>query len=66
MTERDQLWRAVLAAPDDDAPRLAFADWLEDHGDAARADFVRTQIALEPSRNSPPPGGSSSASRTRT
>ena len=46
MTEREQLWQAVLAAPDDDAPRLAFADWLEDHGDPTRAEFIRVQIAL--------------------
>lgn len=24
--------RAILDAPDDDAPRLAFADWLDEHG----------------------------------
>lgn len=32
--------------PDDDAPRLILADWLEDHGspaDAARAEFIRLQ-----------------------
>src|SRR5262249_29705794 len=35
--------------PDDDLPRLAYADWLEERGDAdqlARADFIRAQIAL--------------------
>src|SRR4051812_185048 len=30
----------------DDAPRLIFADWLEDHGDADRAEFIRTQCRL--------------------
>jgi uncharacterized protein (TIGR02996 family) len=29
--------------PDDDGPRLVLADWLEDHGEAARAEFVRLQ-----------------------
>lgn len=29
--------------PDDDTPRLILADWLEDHGDTARAEFIRVQ-----------------------
>src|SRR5690349_17646550 len=33
----------IAAHPDDDAPRLIFADWLDDHGDADRAEFVRLQ-----------------------
>src|SRR5690348_15259175 len=39
----------IIAHPDDDAPRLILADWLEDHGDehtAARAEFIRLQIEL--------------------
>jgi uncharacterized protein (TIGR02996 family) len=42
----DGLWRAILDDPDDDAPRLVYADWLDEHGDADRAEFIRTQIAL--------------------
>lgn len=34
----------IRADPDEDAPRLIFADWLEEHGDAARAEFIRVQI----------------------
>jgi uncharacterized protein (TIGR02996 family) len=30
--------------PDDDAPRLVYADWLDDHGDADRAEFIRAQV----------------------
>jgi uncharacterized protein (TIGR02996 family) len=43
---------AVLAAPDDDLPRLVYADALEEAGDAARAEFIRVQIELarEPGR----------------
>jgi uncharacterized protein (TIGR02996 family) len=40
------LLRAILAAPADDTPRLVYADYLEEHGDPARAAFIRTQIAL--------------------
>jgi len=29
--------------PDDDTPRLILADWLDDHGDTARAEFIRVQ-----------------------
>jgi uncharacterized protein (TIGR02996 family) len=49
MTDRDALMRAILDQPADDTPRLAFADWLEEHGGtagAARAEFIRLQIAL--------------------
>lgn len=44
MTDSDDLLRAVIANPDDDTPRLIFADWLDDRGDHARADFIRVQI----------------------
>jgi uncharacterized protein (TIGR02996 family) len=37
----------IIANPDDDAPRLVYADWLEDNGDADRAEFIRLQIRLE-------------------
>ncbi len=38
------LYKAVLAAPDDDLPRLVYADRLEELGDQARAEFIRLQI----------------------
>src|SRR5262249_20582690 len=34
---------AIRAQPDDDAPRLVFADWLEETGDTDRAEFIRLQ-----------------------
>jgi uncharacterized protein (TIGR02996 family) len=36
----------VIGRPGDDAPRLVYADWLDDHGDADRAEFVRVQCRL--------------------
>jgi uncharacterized protein (TIGR02996 family) len=39
--------RAIAASPDDDAPRLVYADYLDETGDpakAARAEFIRVQI----------------------
>jgi uncharacterized protein (TIGR02996 family) len=46
MTTQAELLRAVLDAPEDDTVRLAYADRLEEDGDADRAEFIRTQIAL--------------------
>jgi uncharacterized protein (TIGR02996 family) len=36
--------RAVMAAPDDDLPRLVYADWLDENGQPERAEFIRLQI----------------------
>ena len=47
MTDQDSLMRSILDAPDDDAPRLVYADWLEEHGEAERAEFIRLQIEAE-------------------
>jgi uncharacterized protein (TIGR02996 family) len=35
--------QAIRDNPEDDTPRLIYADWLEEHGDAARAEFIRVQ-----------------------
>ncbi len=37
---------AILAAPDDDAPRLVCADWLEERGQPERAEIIRVQVSL--------------------
>ena len=44
--DAEALLRAILAAPDDDAPRLVYADWLDEHGDPDRAAFIRAQVEL--------------------
>jgi uncharacterized protein (TIGR02996 family) len=46
MTERDALLQAVLDDPDDAAPRPIFADGLEEHGEQARAEFIRVEYPL--------------------
>jgi uncharacterized protein (TIGR02996 family) len=38
---------AIAASPDDDLPRLVYADWLDENGDADRAEFIRIQCELE-------------------
>src|SRR4051794_18097538 len=45
MNERAAILRAVCDDLAADAPRLVYADWLDDHGRAARAEFVRVQVA---------------------
>jgi uncharacterized protein (TIGR02996 family) len=42
------LLRAIIDNPEEDTPRLAYADWLDERGggaNAARAEFIRIQIA---------------------
>lgn len=46
MTDRDALVAAILADPEDDLPRLIYADWCEEQGDLERAEFVRVQCEL--------------------
>ncbi|VTU01082.1 Repeat-companion domain protein OS=Isosphaera pallida (strain ATCC 43644 / DSM 9630 / IS1B) GN=Isop_0392 PE=4 SV=1: LRR_6 [Gemmataceae bacterium] len=45
-SDRDALVRAICASPREDTPRLAFADWLDEHGHAAHAAFVRSDVAM--------------------
>lgn len=46
MTESDAFLAAIAGRPDDDLPRLVYADWLDDHDEPARAEFIRVQIEL--------------------
>src|SRR5262249_9986232 len=45
-TQQDALYRAVCEYPDEDAPRLIFADFVDENGDPIRAACIRTQVAL--------------------
>jgi uncharacterized protein (TIGR02996 family) len=36
----------ILEHPDDDTPRLVYADWLDENGDPDRAEFIRVQCEL--------------------
>jgi uncharacterized protein (TIGR02996 family) len=45
--QRHGLIRAIYEEPWDDAPRLIYADWLEEHGQPERAEFIRRTIAYE-------------------
>jgi uncharacterized protein (TIGR02996 family) len=52
-TDEDALLAAVAAAPLDDAPRLVYADWLQERGDEPRADYLRTVVSLMDSPDDP-------------
>jgi uncharacterized protein (TIGR02996 family) len=45
------LLRSIAAAPDDDTPRLVFADWLDENSsedaDLARAEFIRLSCKMK-------------------
>jgi uncharacterized protein (TIGR02996 family) len=47
--ERAALLKAICDEPEDDTPRLVYADWLDEHAgseaDRARAEFIRLQVA---------------------
>ena len=45
MTHNEASLQAIIENPDDDAPRLVYADWLEERGDP-RGEFIRVQCDL--------------------
>jgi uncharacterized protein (TIGR02996 family) len=47
MDLQDAFLRDVAQHPADDGPRLVYADWLDEHGQPGRAEFIRTQVQLE-------------------
>lgn len=53
MNDGDLLLKAIVAEPDEDTPRLIYADWLDETGtDPARAEFIRVQCRLARGRSS--------------
>ncbi len=45
-SEEKALLDAIRVEPLNDLPRLVYADWLEEHGQAERAEFIRVQCRL--------------------
>jgi uncharacterized protein (TIGR02996 family) len=46
MNEGDGLLDDIIANPDDDGPRLVYADWVEEHGQDERGEIIRVQCRL--------------------
>jgi uncharacterized protein (TIGR02996 family) len=40
-SEKAALLRAIVGSPNEDTPRLVYADWLDENGDSDRAEFIR-------------------------
>jgi uncharacterized protein (TIGR02996 family) len=53
MSDGDALLQAILDSPDDDGLRLVYADWLEEHSEPERAEFIRVQIELATLKKGP-------------
>lgn len=54
MSDADALLKAIVRHPGDDAPRLVYADWLEENGRAEEAEFLRVQCRLAAAEPSDP------------
>ncbi len=48
MNHEEGFLQAIRAAPGDNTPRLVYADWLEERGDRARANYLRLECAWVP------------------
>ncbi len=53
MSDEEALLAAISAHPDEDTPRLAFADWLDENDRNIRAEFIRVQCALKQTGDRP-------------
>jgi len=50
MTDEQGLLYGIRVDPFDDAPRLVYADWLDENGQSDYASFIRVQIQLAKAR----------------
>jgi uncharacterized protein (TIGR02996 family) len=46
LTHDDAFLASIIESSDDDAPRLIYADWLDENGQGERAEFIRVQCQL--------------------
>jgi uncharacterized protein (TIGR02996 family) len=46
VTIKEAIYAAILREPDEDLHRLALADWLDEHDQPERAEFIRVQCEL--------------------
>src|SRR5262249_28025868 len=43
---RAEWMAAIMADPENDAPRLVFSDWLEEQGESQQAEFIRVECEM--------------------
>ena len=65
LDDREAFLRGIFADPDSDLPRLVFADWLDERGEAAWAELIRVQCEVERMRGGQLLDGSTSPFRKR-
>src|SRR4051794_14188885 len=53
MNEREALLQTIYDDPENDTPRLVYADCLEEQGDSARAEFIRLECEQATIRHHP-------------
>ena len=46
LSQHEAFLRAIYDAPEDDTPRLVYADFLQENGEEERAEFIRTAVEL--------------------
>lgn len=46
MDDRSAFLRAICEDPAADLPRLVYADWLDEHDEPERAEFIRVQVEI--------------------
>jgi uncharacterized protein (TIGR02996 family) len=46
VTHHDAFLESILESPNDDTPRLIYADYLDEHFETDRAKFIRVQSLL--------------------
>lgn len=56
MLDREPFLKTIFADPDNDLPRLVYADYLEERGEVDRAELIRVQCELARFRADPRPG----------
>jgi uncharacterized protein (TIGR02996 family) len=57
MSEQAGILQDIIEHPDDDTPRLVYADWLQDQTEGFLAEFIRAQVTLRQFLLNPEPGG---------
>lgn len=50
MSDHAAFMRAIVESPNDDLPRLIYADYLDERGESCRAEFIRVQVELSRSK----------------
>jgi uncharacterized protein (TIGR02996 family) len=53
MSDRAAFLAAIVSRPDDDLPRLIYADYLDEQGEESRAEYIRWQCALARGESAP-------------